>query len=163
MRSAVLRRSAPQVQVRVRAGTLDDLAALVALERRVFAHDAMSRACLRRFLHVATADVLIAECGGALAGCAIVLFRAASSLARLYSLAVARECEGCGVAPALLDACERAAAARRCIEIRLEVHEDNPRAIACYRKAGYETFGRHVGYYRDLGDALRFRKRLAGP
>jgi len=41
------------------------------------------------------------------------------------------------------------------------VHENNPRAIACYRKAGYTEFGRHVGYYKDLGDALRFRKALA--
>ena len=69
----------------------------------------------------------------------------------------------CSVGPALLAAAEEAAQRRVRSEIRLEVHEKNVRAIACYRKAGYQEFGRHSGYYRDLGDALRFRKRLWSP
>jgi [ribosomal protein S18]-alanine N-acetyltransferase len=158
MRTAALKRSLPQV--RVRPGCVDDLDALAALERDVFAADCMSAKSLRHFLSAPTADTLIAECDGDLAGCAIVLFRAGSDLARLYSLAVAPACEGCGLAPALLIAAEDAGRARHCAELRLEVHERNSRAIACYRKAGYREFGRHVGYYKDLGDALRFRKTL---
>jgi [ribosomal protein S18]-alanine N-acetyltransferase len=158
MRTAALKRSLPQVEIR--AARADDLDVLVALEQSVFATDCMSRTSLKHFLCAATADVLIAECNGEVAGCAIVLYRANSDLARLYSLAVAPACEGCGIAPALLDAAEAAACAHHCAQMRLEVHENNARAIACYRKAGYRAFGRHTGYYRDLGDALRFRKHL---
>jgi ribosomal protein S18 acetylase RimI-like enzyme len=158
MRTAALKRSAPHIHVR--AGTLADLDAIIALERSVFDADCLARKCLRRFLSVATARVLVAECDGDTVGCAIVSFRASSKLARLYSLAVEHAAEGSGVAPMLLDAAEAAARARGCGEIRLEVHQDNARAIACYRKAGYAVFGRHVGYYKDLGDALRFRKAL---
>jgi ribosomal-protein-alanine N-acetyltransferase len=159
MRTAAFTRSVPQVGVR--AARANDLDALIALERSVFAADCMSRTSLRHFLCSPTADVLIAECGGDITGCAIVLFRSKSDLARLYSIAVAPACEGCGVAPALLAAAEAAACNHRCAQLRLEVHECNSRAIACYRKAGFCEFGRHTGYYRDLGDALRFRKQLA--
>jgi ribosomal protein S18 acetylase RimI-like enzyme len=158
MRTAALKLSVPQVEVR--SGTIDDLDALMALEASVFAADCMARKNLKRFLSVPTADVLIADCNGEMLGCAIVSFRVASQLARLYSMAVAQASEGSGVAALLLGAAEAAACARACTQIRLEVHEDNGRAIACYRKAGYREFGRHVGYYRDLGDALRFRKDL---
>jgi ribosomal protein S18 acetylase RimI-like enzyme len=158
MRTAALKRSAPQVHIR--AGAPGDLDVLMALEQSVFVADCMARKNLKRFLFVATAEVLIADCDGGAVGCAIVSFRAASNLARLYSLAVARAAEGSGVAAILLDASEAAARARGCTQIRLEVHENNARAIACYRKAGYREFGRRVGYYKDFGDALRFRKNL---
>lgn len=159
MRTAARTRSLPQVEVR--SATPDDLDTVVALEQNVFAADCLARKCLKRFLSVTTAQVLIAECDGEALGCAIISFRASSSLARLYSLGVARSAEGSGIAAILIDAAEEAARARGCAQIRLEVHEANPRAIACYRKAGYVEFGRHVGYYKDLGDALRFRKDLA--
>lgn len=158
MRTAALKRSAPRVHIR--AATLDDLDALMTLEQSVFAADCMARKNLKRFLSVPTADVLIADCDGEAVGCAIVSFRAASDRARLYSLAVARPSEGCGIASLLLDAVEAAARLRHCMQIRLEVHERNARAIACYCKAGYCEFERRVGYYKDLGDALRFRKEL---
>lgn len=158
MRPAALKRLLPQLDVRT--ARADDLDALRALELCVFADDSMSVRSLKHFVTTPTADVLIAECSGDITGCAIVLFRARSNLARLYSLAVAPACEGCGVAPALLASAEDAARMRGCCELRLEVHEQNARAIACYRKAGYGEFDRICGYYRDLGDALRFRKVL---
>lgn len=158
MRTAALKRSAPRVHIR--AATLDDLDALMTLEQSVFAADCMARKNLKRFLSVTTADVLIADCDGQAVGCAIVSFRTESNLARLYSLAVLHTVEGCGVAATLLDAAEAAARARNCRQMRLEVHERNARAIACYCKAGYCEFARRVGYYKDLGDALRFRKDI---
>ena len=159
MRTAALKRSAPRVHIR--AATLDDLDALMTLEQSVFAADCMARKNLKRFLCVPTAVVLIADCDGEALGCAIVSFRAASDQARLYSLAVARPSEGCGIATLLLEGAETAARQRNCRQIRLEVHERNARAIACYCKVGYCEFERRVGYYKDLGDALRFRKDIA--
>ncbi len=89
-----------------------------------------------------------------------MLFRPRSLLARLYSLAVAPQMGGRGVAPALLEAAEAAALARGCRAIRLEVHVGNHAALARYRKSGYREFARVQKYYEDGGDALRFEKRL---
>jgi ribosomal protein S18 acetylase RimI-like enzyme len=147
-------------KIRIRPGEPDDLDALVALEREVFGNDCMSRRSLRRFLGSASASVLLVERDGCIVGCAVLLFHPHRVTARLYSIAVAPAMIGHGIGTALLDACERAAQRRSRIEMRLEVHEKNRRAIAHYRKAGYRQFGRHIGYYRDFGDALRFQKSL---
>ena len=148
--------------IRIRPGAMDDIDALLTLERNVFAADCMSRKSLRRFLSVPTAVVLIAEQHRKVAGCAVLLMHASSpALARLYSIAVDPANAGHGVGPRLLRSCEEVARVHGRAQIRLEVHEQNPRAIAFYRREGYAEFGRHVGYYKDLGDALRFRKELA--
>jgi ribosomal protein S18 acetylase RimI-like enzyme len=145
----------------VRKATLADLDRLVELEHHVFTTDHLSRRSLRRFLDARTAELLVAEePDGTLAGTAIVLFRQASDVARLYSIAVAPHMGGRGLGPTLLDAAEAAALARECRLIRLEVHATNAKAISLYRKRGYREFGRHARYYEDGGDALRFEKRL---
>jgi [ribosomal protein S18]-alanine N-acetyltransferase len=143
-----------------RRGRLADLDELCDLEAKVFANDRMSRRSLRHFLVSRGATVIVAVHRGRVAGCAVVLFRPDSPIARLYSIAVAPASAGRGLGPALLTAAEAAALAKRRWTLRLEVHVRNHRAIARYRKAGYRQFGRHVGYYADQGDALRFEKQL---
>jgi ribosomal protein S18 acetylase RimI-like enzyme len=144
----------------IRCGCVDDLNDLCELEQQVFADDNMSRRSLRHFLVAASAEVVVAEHDGRIAGCAVVLFRPNSLIARLYSIAVAPHSAGRGLGPALLIAAERAALAKRRQTLRLEVHVRNHRAIARYRKAGYRLCGRLLRYYPDRGDALRFEKRL---
>lgn len=156
-------RSRPRPVVHIRRGRLADVDDLIELETQVFANDRMSRRGLRHFLVAATSTVLVAEHHGRIAGCAVVLFRPNSTIARLYSIAVAPTSADRGIGPALLAASERAALAKRCRTLRLEVHEDNQRAIARYRKAGYQQFGCRENYYADKGDALRFEKDLAPP
>jgi ribosomal protein S18 acetylase RimI-like enzyme len=150
----------PAPPARVRAAGPRDLDALVALEQQVFDTDQLSRRSLRRFLGVPSAKLLVAEEGGSLAGTAIVLFRPRSAVARLYSIAVAPDMAGRGVAPLLLRAAEDCALQRHCGSIRLEVHETNAAAISRYQKSGYRQFGRRARYYEDGGDALRFEKPL---
>jgi ribosomal protein S18 acetylase RimI-like enzyme len=147
--------------VRLRKAAPADLDALDALEHRVFATDHLSRRSLRHFLRSPTAEVIVAEHDGVLAGTAIVLFRPRSSVARLYSIAVAPHLGGRGVGTMLLEAAEQAAVERGCGAIRLEVHETNAAAISRYRKSHYREFGRYSRYYEDGGDALRFEKPLA--
>jgi [ribosomal protein S18]-alanine N-acetyltransferase len=146
--------------VDIRRGKPADLDALCDLENRVFATDRMSRRSLRRLLASPSASAIVAQSDGAIMGAAVVLFRATSRIARLYSLAVAPGHTGRGVASALIAAAEKAARSRRCVWLRLEVHEKNRGAIKVYRKAGYQEFGRYRHYYQDRGDALRFEKRL---
>ncbi len=159
MRTQLAHQSTPAVQLRKAVPA--DLAALDALEHRVFTTDHLSRRSLRHFLDSPTAEVIVAEHEGELAGTAIVLFRPRSSVARLYSIAVAPHKGGRGVGPMLLDAAEAVAVERGCGTIRLEVHQTNATAISRYRKSGYREFGRHPRYYEDGGDALRFEKPLA--
>lgn len=149
------------LDIAIRHGTRADIGVLEALEERVFAGDRMSRKSLRHFLESPSASVMIAEHRGTPVGCAIVLFHPSSPIAaRLYSLAVEPAHEGRGIGPTLIRASEDAARARHRHQLRLEVHEENARAIALYRKEGYAQFARRSGYYKDLGDALRFRKEL---
>jgi len=149
--------------VRIRRGRAGDLDDLLELETLVFADDRMSRRSLRHFLAAATATVMVAEHRGRVAGCAVVLFRPHSAIARLYSIAVVPRSAGHGIGPALLAASEQAALAKRRATLRLEVNARNHRAIALYRKAGYQQFGRLENYYADKGDALRFEKTLTVP
>jgi ribosomal protein S18 acetylase RimI-like enzyme len=159
MRMPIARQTTPAV--RLRQAEEADLDAFDALEHRVFATDHLSRRSLRHFLRSPTAAVIVAEHDGDLAGTAIVLFRPRSSVARLYSIAVAPHLGGRGLGPMLLAAAEAAAVERGCGAIRLEVHETNAAAISRYRKSGYREFGRQARYYEDGGDALRFEKPLA--
>jgi len=144
----------------IRRGRAADLDDLVELETKVFASDRMSHRSLRHFLAARSATVLVAEYADRIAGCAVILFRPNSSIARLYSIAVAPQSAGLGLGPALLAASEHAAVVRGRTTLRLEVHEKNHRAISRYRKAGYRQFGCHAAYYADEGDALRFEKQL---
>src|SRR5262245_5824780 len=153
-------RPAKSRRFRVRAARGADLDALIELEQRVFATDRLSRASLRRLLSSPSARVIVAEGSSRLAGAAVVLFRARATVARLYSIAVTPRLSGKGIAGALLKAAERAAIRRKCRRMRLEVHVTNRAAIKCYRKGGYQQFGRHRSYYQDGGDALRFEKPL---
>src|SRR5450755_4438652 len=91
----------------VRRSRQADLDTLWELENQVFDINRMSRRSLRRLLAVPSAAVLIAERQGRFAGAAIVLFRANSRIARLYSLAVAPRVTGCGIGSALITAVER--------------------------------------------------------
>jgi [ribosomal protein S18]-alanine N-acetyltransferase len=144
----------------IRRGKPADLDALWELENRVFATDRMSRRSLRRLLTAPSAVAVVARMDGAITGVAIVLFRAKSRVARLYSLAVAPKYTGRGIAAALLAAAEKIARSRKCRSLRLEVHEANLGAIKVYRRAGYHEFGRYYCYYQDSGHALRFEKQL---
>jgi ribosomal protein S18 acetylase RimI-like enzyme len=150
----------PRAAALIRPAGLGDLDALVDLEARVFETDRISRRGFRRFLASPSAHLLVAECDGTLAGTALVLFRENAGVARLYSIGVAPQVARRGVGTALLAAAENAALARNCRALRLEVHEENPKAIAFYRRSGYDEFDRHPDYYEDGGTALRFEKRL---
>jgi len=147
--------------VPVRRATPTDLDALVTLELRAFSGDRMSRAQYRRHLASAAATVLVAGAPGeALLGSALVFFRKGSSLARLYSIAVAHGARGRGVGEALLAAVEDAALHRGARRMRLEVRHDNAAAMRLYERRGYARFAERPGYYEDGGHAWRYEKKL---
>jgi ribosomal protein S18 acetylase RimI-like enzyme len=152
-----VRRSLP---ARLRRGRAGDLDALLAIEQAVFATDMLSRRSFRHFLTAPGTTLVVAETDGKIAGYVLVLYPPLSKLARLYSIAVARQSARRGIGALLLATAESAARQRGRHTMRLEVHEHNGRAIARYETSGYRLFGRHPAYYDDHGDALRFEKPL---
>jgi ribosomal protein S18 acetylase RimI-like enzyme len=128
-------------------GRLADVNAIVTLEETLFPRDyPISQRNLARFVHSPTAKMIVVEDAGQIAGCAIVLFRCRSAIARVYTIGVVSSHRGRGIGSKLLQAAERAAVARHCAFIRLEVRPGNKRAIRLYRTHGYRKFGRHANY-----------------
>lgn len=146
----------------IRQALASDVDGLVALEYAVFAADRLSRRSFRRLVASPSARVLVAAEQDRIVGCAIVLFRAGSRSARLYSIAVTPGMAGAGRGRALLSSAAAAAAERGCTQLRLEVREDNPRAMALYEMNGFVPTGRRPGYYADGATAVRYARPIAG-
>lgn len=146
----------------IRAARPADVAAIAALEAASFTTDRLTRRSVRTLMAAPSARLEVAAHDGAVAGYALVLLRRGSSVARLYSLAVAAGESGHGTGHRLVDAAEAAArqAGRRVL--RLEVRADNARAIALYEAMGYRRIGERLHYYEDGMTALRYEKSLDG-
>jgi len=152
----------------VRSATAADLDRLVAIEEAAFPADRISRRSFRALVDRETAETLVIEArpgageAAVVLGYAMVLFRRGTALARLYSIAVHPDAAGRGYGGVLLEAAEEAAFDHDRLLLRLEVREDNSRAIALYEKRGYRPIGRAPDYYADGTAALRFEKTLRG-
>ncbi len=145
----------------IRPAQSPDIDALVQLEKACFDTDRLSRRSFRRFLNNQR-DVLLLSTTpqGELLGYGLLLQRRGTHLARLYSLAVAPEVRGKGVARALLRALESVATESDSRFIRLEVAVDNSHAIGLYESEGYRPIGQKPAYYDDGTSALQMEKRL---
>lgn len=163
MKQASLRRPAPASGADnsvIRAATLDDVAALSALEQRCFESDRMSARSFRYIIRRGNATVLVDDEGGRIRGYFMVLYHRGTSLARLYSAAVDADCRGQGIGRALLAAVEAAAIERGAVAMRLEVRADNEVAHDLYARSGYRKFDVEEDYYEDHADAVRMEKLL---
>jgi len=150
--------------VKLRRGRPSDLDALDGLEReifksRLFSGHLLSRASFRRLLASSSATFIIAE-ADELAGYVLVLYRAHSSAARMYSIGVARKFRRRGLARMLVATAEKDAVRRGRKTLRLEVRADERGTIALYESSGYRRVGRAAGYYGGRVDALRLEKAL---
>lgn len=147
----------------IRAALLSDVDRLLALETDSFASDRISARSFRRFVRSGTAALRVICEGADILGYYLLLFRAKSGAARLYSIAVDGRHRGRGLAAALLADAERAARRRGRSRLSLEVREDNGAAIRVYERLGYAFAGRIEDYYADGADARRYEKRLDRP
>jgi ribosomal protein S18 acetylase RimI-like enzyme len=146
----------------IRPACASDVDALLAVENAVFPTDRLQRQSFKRLIDRPSAVVLVAQAGDQLAGYCIVLFRAGTPVARLYSIATVPGMAGQGVGRALIEAAEKAAIAKGKHSLRLEVREDNTRAVSIYRRGGFQLIGAKSDYYQDGMTALRMEKLLAG-
>ncbi len=122
------------------------------------------------FASCSPADVLVAELDGRVAGYARVAphlpLSSAAHVQELKALAVAPAAQGRGVGRALLAGARDLAVRRGARTLLLRVLSSNPRAIALYRSAGYETAGVLRGLFRLEGryvDDVLMALDLTGP
>ncbi|MCB1754009.1 MAG: GNAT family N-acetyltransferase/peptidase C39 family protein [Gammaproteobacteria bacterium] len=148
---------APQI----RPAEVADIPALLELEEVCFEHDRISKRQFRYLITKARSAVILVEQDGRIQGDVVVLFSQATSVARLYSIAVAPEARGAGTGSLLVKAAENAAWERHRAYMRLEVRKDNTASIALFTRLGYRRFGEWLDYYEDHMDAWRFEKTLA--
>lgn len=146
-----------------RFAVAEDIDALQLLENQCFEQDRLSRRNFLWMIQRAHGKLIIAEDETGLAGYSLVLFHRGTSLARLYSLAIASRARGMGVGLALLQRSEQLAIDHECAHLRLEVRLDNPSAIRLYERAGYRLFAEVDDYYEDHARALRYEKRVVMP
>lgn len=144
----------------IRPARLTDLDSLVRLENAIFDADRISRRSFRQLLERETAETFIAEEDGQPVGYCLVLFRKGSGVARLYSIGVLSS--GGGLGSRLLEQAEASAYEHDRMLLRLEVREDNARAIGLYIRKGYHPIGREENYYEGGQAALRYEKLLRG-
>lgn len=137
-----------------RAALAADLSALLALEAR-FPGDRLSARQFRYHLDNPRARLRVLAEGAALLGYHLLLTRADSRWARLYSLVVDPMARGRGLGRTLLADAERQARRAGCAGLRLEVRQDNVAASALYAAAGYRRLTALPGYYEDGSDGWR--------
>ncbi|SEI20894.1 peptidase C39 family protein [Pseudomonas asplenii] len=144
-----------------RPATTDDLPALLQLEAHCFTSDRLTARSFHWMINRANARLIVTQqADGQLAGYALLLFHRGTSLARLYSIAIAPHARGIGLGRQLLQRSEACALEHDCAYLRLEVRTDNNAAIALYEHNGYRRFGLINDYYEDHADALRLEKRI---
>lgn len=146
----------------IRRTSRADIAELVRIENASFAGNRLDRRRFRYLLGTAHAVLLVETDALAVRGYVLLLFRANSPIARLYSIATDPAHLGRGVAARLVDAAERLAREHGFDRLRLEIRSDNTASLTLFRRRGYREFGRHAAYYHDGMDALRLQKALTG-
>jgi len=144
----------------LRPANLEDVDALIFLENECFQTDRISRRSFRYFIQRGHSLLILINGKGAALGYVLTTFRRGTSVARIYSIAVACSMRKFGIGRSLLEAAETIALDNDCIALRLEVHPDNFKAINLYKKFGYREFGRYLDYYDDHSDAIRLQKNL---
>jgi ribosomal protein S18 acetylase RimI-like enzyme len=145
----------------IRRATLDDIPELLRIENAVFDTNRFTERNFQHLLARARGITLVdTERGVHLQGYAMALYHRGTSLARLYSMAVAPRAHRRGIGSRLLAAIEEAIASRGCAYMRLEVRVDNTGAQRFYEQAGYRRFAVSSRYYEDGVDAYRMEKSL---
>ena len=144
----------------LRKAGVSDLEELVAIENAGFDYDRLSKRSLRHWIKSEAGILIVAADNQRILGYGLVWCHKGTRLSRLYSVVVAKEARGMGLAKQILESLEKEAVSRGYLFMRLEVSKSNSAAIALYQKLGYGVFGEYFDYYDDHSDALRMQKTI---
>ena len=152
-----------QLTAKIRSVAPADLEALYELDSVCFEPGiAYSRGELRRFLGMATAEGLVAEEDGTIAGFAIG-YLSGRRIGHVVTLDVRPARRRGGLGKLLLEELLARLARTGAREGRLEVSTQNGGAIAFYESLGFRTRRRLPDYYGPGRDGLEMGRRLRVP
>ncbi len=139
----------------IRVASLDDLDAIMTLERLSFRADAWSEATMRADLASPHTWYVVAEEDERLIGYAGLRAPAGSKDADIQTIALDETARGRGLGRELFRTLLAEAARRRVREVFLDVRADNRPAQSLYSSEGFEAIGRRANYYPGEGvDAI---------
>lgn len=146
--------------VLLRVMTVDDLPAVMRVERETFPRDAWTEGMLRGELddQPRTRHYVVALLDGEIVGYAGL--SAAGDQADVQTIAVLAGRRRAGVGGAMLTELLAEAVRRGARTVFLEVRADNPGAQAVYDRFGFERIGVRRHYYDDGTDAIMMKKDL---
>jgi ribosomal-protein-alanine acetyltransferase len=145
----------------LRTATIDDLAAIMELERRGFPDDAWSEQTMAAEVASAHNRYLVDVEDDRIVGYGGVRALPGGSDADIQTIALSAEFRGRGRGRALLRALTGEAVARGARELFLEVRADNPVAQTLYVSEGFAELGRRPRYYQPGNvDAIVMRLDL---
>lgn len=146
-----------------RPATLDDLDAIMVLERDSFPADAWSDAMMREELASPHGWYVVVEEAGRLIGYAGLRAPRGARDADIQTITIAARARGGGRGRALLTTLLDEAVRRGVHDVFLEVRADNPGAQRLYASEGFVEVGRRPRYYQpDDVDAIVMRLDLPG-
>ena len=144
----------------IRLAESSDLDQLLNIETSCFQIDRLSKRSFKRFIKPGAHQFIVLIENQTVFAYALILYRAGTNLARLYSIAVLPEYQGRGYSKLLLNRVEELAADKHCVFLRLEVDVNNISAISLYKKYAYSVIGRIPHYYENGADAIRMEKHI---
>lgn len=147
----------------IRRASVDDLGAVMALERASFAADAWSDSMMREELSSPHNYYVVMMQGGRVCGYAGLRASRGGRDADIQTIALAETARGRGQGRMLLTAVLAEAARRGAGEVFLDVRDDNTVAQRLYASEGFVAIGRRPKYYAAEGvDAIVMKLDLTG-
>lgn len=147
-------------ELQIRPASIEDLQQLVTLEETCFELDRISQRQFRYLLTRANATILVAELNEQVVADLVILYSRATSVARIYSIAVDPGQRRLQLGRKLMLAAESEAWEHHRAYLRAEVRKDNTASLALFQSLGYHRFGEWQDYYEDHMDAWRLEKTL---
>jgi [ribosomal protein S18]-alanine N-acetyltransferase len=149
--------------VTIRPATVDDLDAIMAIERVAFAADAWSVAMMQEELASPHNRYVVVEEAGRIAGYAGLRAPQGSKDGDIQTIALTASSRGRGTGRALLTSLLDQARALGVKNVFLDVRVDNAVAQGLYRSLGFREIGTRLNYYAAEGvDALVMQLDVAG-
>lgn len=142
----------------IRVASLQDLPELLKLEQDSFtAEKAAARRSLRLSITSRHQEVYILESNRVLGSIVMQFYK---YTARVYSIAVAKECRGQGCGKRMLKYCENVARSRGIYTISLEVDAEEVFLIEWYKRQGFAFKKQLEDYYGEKHHAFRMIKTI---
>ena len=146
--------------MRLRLALVEDLPNIIKLEETFDVGDRASKESYKRLLK--SESVWVLENNKTIVGSAIVLVRANSRTARLYSVTVVENLRGQGLGKKIINEIVDKLKNLNYDKLSLEVKESNFNAQKLYESLGFEFIKSIENYYADSSAAKRYVKSLKG-